>query len=136
MAAKVRRKADDEMTVNGVCWSRAFVVWRYIYTIVLMLLAAPFIIGNNTEVGSEPGVLLLVFGVLPSTAYLIALRRRWPHVYVVAYVHGSLLIVGSLILLVTLPNYFVFLFLAPLAGFVVEWIVATITMVRRSRRQT
>ena len=124
------------MVTKAFFSSRAFAVWRYIYTVVLTLLAAPFLIVNNREVGSGPGVLLLVFGVLPSAAYLVLSRYRWPKAHILAYSHGLLLVIGGLILLVTLPNYFGFLFLAPLSGFVVEWIVATGLMVRTSRCRT
>lgn len=120
------------MATRAFFSSRAFAVWRYIYTVVLALLAAPFLIVENKEVGSGPGVGLMVFGVLPSAAFLLLSRYRWPEAHILAYTHGSLLVIGGLILLVTLPNYFGLLFLAPLSGFVVEWIIATVLIVRTS----
>lgn len=105
--------------------SRRFVVWRYVYTVALALLAAPFLITNNIEVGNEPGILLLVLGVLPSVVYLVAMKLGWQYANMVAYAHDSLLVVGSIVLLVVLPNYFAFVFLAPLVGFAVEWIIAS-----------
>ena len=108
--------------------SRKFVLWRYIYTVVLVLLAAPFLVKENHDVGNQPGIWLVTYGVLPSVAYLVASRLRWSRAPIIAYAHDSFLVLCGIILLIVLSDYFCFVFLSPLAGFVAEWIIATYCM--------
>ena len=116
------------MLNTRIFYSRKFVVWRYIYTVVLVLLAAPFLVKENREVGSGPGVALMIYGVLPSIAYLVASKLRWSRAPIIAYAHDSFLVLCGIILLIVLSNYFCFVFMSPLAGFVAEWIIATYCM--------
>jgi hypothetical protein len=104
--------------------SRRFLGWRAVYGLVLLALALPFLIGPaDPDVGREPGWYLLILGVVPTAVVLALVRSKPGWARRAAFAHDLLLMALFVFLLFALPNYFAFIFLCPLVGFLGEGLI-------------
>ena len=111
--------------------SRAFVVWRWVYFALLLLVSVPASVIRDPCVGPELGYYLLALGVAPSACFLLLsrVRPRWAGAFALAY--DALVLLAFCVGLAMLPNYFGLILLSPLAAFAIEGLVLSVLLVAR-----
>jgi hypothetical protein len=72
------------------------------------------------EVGTEPGYIFALFGVIPSIAFLILSFTRPKIAYTAVFLYGVFLIIGSIILTGFAYGFLWLVVVFPIYGFTIE----------------
>ena len=124
-----RSGAGGNQQVVSTTWNMrkwSYLIWRILYTGLLIWFGAFYLFDPRNELGSEPGYFLLLCGVLPSIV-LIPLAWYWPLVArKCALIYGYLILLGALVLVATAEGFLWLLVAIPLLGFPIESIVLSL----------
>lgn len=104
--------------------SRAFCVWRWIYTLVVLCFTIGILLSPSPDWGMYIGWYNLAFGAIPCAVFLLLwhVHSRW--VVWFAYVYDAFVV--AVLLLSPMMIGYVF----PLTGFICEWVFLTVVLVR------